>query len=466
MSWIGKRTHNRGDTSYYENVQANTYADFLNQCSDLLKFLDSRKAYMANDFINGMTGAINGNIARVRDNRDPALIRNIQSYYYWKRLRRQTGHTYDLNLQFNSQMDALRGSLNTIKQTIEDYTQANCDNPYTLIPADPNSPLNNCSVQNLQSQFQDSISSVKQISQSVVNNLTQANPQYQTAVAMNDTLTNYSNWNWKNPLFAPDTRFSENGLATVTNTYDLFSSAASAAYNSCTNEQTLISDDSTGKPSCLNTEYDLASNTCAKAKSQSQIYEYSIGTEKLTTLWNSVTNSIQGNTLEANRTTLTNANNECTKWVKMFNLWEKLEEEAAASPCEPERPIQTTYDQVMLKMAEDWNRSATLYIESLMKRLAIIQKYTETYPNILRLEANDVTLGPASLGSSMQLKYKVNQITPGVAPVQYLEMLIPNGAQGKQGPQGETGLPGVDGKYGAKGKDGQPGNPTLPTSYN
>jgi hypothetical protein len=465
--WVSKRTHNGGDVDYYTNAQAARHAAFLNECSNALNLLNIRKAYMGNDYINATLNTINSHIVSVRDNHTPTYINAVDTYtYFISWWRKRTGYTYNLNLNFYTQMDALSAAINTIKQNIASYTEGNCDNPYTLIPVDPNSQLSNCSVPSLESQFKTSIAEKKQLSQSVVDTLTPENPQYNTAVAVNNTLSNFSNWDWRVPLFSSDTRFSQNGLSAINDTYEIMLSSSEPLYNTCTYEQTLISNDATGTPNCLKKEYDLASNTCGKAKSQSQIYNYSKGTDTLTALWSSVTNAIQGNTLEADRTILSNAQNSCNKWVQMFNLWEKLEEEAAATPCEPERAIQTTYDPVMLKIAEDWNRSATLYIESLMKRLAIIQKYIETYPNILQLDKNDVTFGPSSLGAAMQMKYKVNQITPGVAPVQYLEMLVPNGSPGKQGQQGEPGIPGFDGKSGPKGSVGQTGNPTLPTSYN
>ena len=360
-------------------------------------------------------------------------------------------------------MAARNNTLNGLYSNLRTFVLNNCDNPNTAIPDD-----NKCKIGDVKSNFQNDILPTKIISNNIVSSLTPASPQYQTAKTIDDSINNTYDWNYMSDTFNESgIQYSVYNKDTVNNIYSNFTTFIQKSYNNCADPtgNTLISLNEDGKPNCLGPEYDKANATCSKGISQSKVYEYEKGTELLTKLWTDVSNSIPGNTIRANRTVLTTAQDSCNKWVQMFNMWEEKEAEALATPCDPERTIQTTYDPAMLKMAEDWNQSASSYIESLMKRLEVINKYIETYPHILQLRENDVTFGPNSLGASMLLKYKVNELKPGVAPVQYLEMLVPNGAQGKTGDVGPVGLPGEPGQSGQLGKVGKMGDPTLPSVY-
>jgi len=233
------------------------------------------------------------------------------------------------------------------------------------------------------------------------------------------------------------------------------------SYNNCDDPfNSLNSYNSDNKPFCLVNEYNDADATCKNAISKSEFYNYTAGTTKLNDFWSSVDNSIPGNYISTNANTLVGAKSTCNTWINMFNKWEAAEEEAIANPCSSERPIQSANDPVILKIIEEWSKSATSYIEKLMRRLEIIQIYIQKYPNILELEAKDVRFGPSSIGASMILRMDKNQ-TMGVAPVQYLEMLIPNGDKGETGVKGEKGIPGDPGLTGTRGKVGKTGDPTI-----
>ena len=63
------------------------------------------------------------------------------------------------------------------------------------------------------------------------------------------------------------------------------------------------------------------------------------------------------------------------------------------------------------------------------------------------------------------IKKDFSQSKDGESPMQYLEMIIPNGKPGKQGKIGKVGMVGQYGKSGLKGPVGDIGNNTVPTFY-
>jgi len=409
-----------------------------------------------NNFINESVALLN-NL--------PTLLINVQeNNWYWAEWWWHWGQwwTYSVNGNFSSQMGERFDGIQELYSKVRTLVFNNCDNPNTAISQDK------CGMGDVKSNYQGDILQTKLASNNTVNKLTPANPQYNTAKFVDGLINNAYDWNYMNDTFNENgIQYSSYNKDTIIRGYSNVKGYIQNAYNNCADSTggTLISLNDDGKPNCLAAEYDKANTTCSKGISQSKVYGYDKGTELLTKLWTDVSNSIPGNSLRANKTVLITAHDSCNKWVQMFNLWEEKEAEALATPCNPERTIQTTYDPAMLKMAEDWNQSASSYIESLMKRLEVINRYIETYPHILQLRADDVTFGPNSLGASMLLKYKVNELKPGVAPVQYLEMLVPNGAQGKTGDVGPVGLPGEPGQPGSLGKVGKMGDPTLPSVY-
>ena len=445
----------RDEVTNAYNSQAASYFNLRIKLIEFYTFLGRYRNYMTlsdfNNYINASSALIN-NL--------PTVLTDVQTHSFWG-FKLYT--SYNKNVNFDSQMADRYNTLNGLYSNVRTFVLNNCDtNTNTAISQDK------CGIGTVKSNFQADTLQTKLISNNIVSSLTTANPQYQTAKTVDDSINSIYDWDYMN------TTFNENGIQystynkdTVTQTYSSLTTFIQNTYNNCADPtgNTLISFNDDGKPNCLGAEYDKANATCSKGISQSKVYEYEKGTELLTKLWTDVSNSIPGNTIRANRTVLTTAQDSCNKWVQMFNVWEEKEAEAIATPCNPERTIQTTYDPAMLKMAEDWNQSASSYIESLMKRLEVINKYIETYPHILQLRENDVTFGPNSLGASMLLKYKVNELKPGVAPVQYLEMLVPNGAQGKTGDVGPVGLPGEPGQSGPFGKVGKMGDPTLPSVY-
>lgn len=376
-------------------------------------------------------------------------------------------YTYAVNKNFQTQMSRRREIIMNTQRDILRFTEENCQNERTLVLRADSS--NGCGIVNNTLDFRTSMLPTKTLSNGIVAGLNVGDPQYNTATAVNSTINRNFDWNYKDYPYEHDSQFASLSKYSIGEMYRSIRENTATLYNDCSNPDSLISISPENQlPYCISNKYAQVKGTCDSAITLAgpDNYNYPLGYTQLTELWTKVSNAIPGNTVTAGNAILDSAQDSCAKWQAMFNEWRKEEDAAAISPCEPERAIQPTYDPVLLNMAQEWNKSATLYIESLMKRLEIIQKYIETYPNILQLEESGVTLGPPSLGGSMLLQYKVDQLTPGVAPVQYLTMLVPNGQDGDQGEIGKFGLPGAkSSSVNSQGPVGPTGNPNLPTIF-
>ena len=469
---MSKRTHSQSTIDGYQTQQTNSQNQFNNFYNSVLTLLKQRKNYMDAGtyatYMSQLTSLAKGL---------PSYITDIDSYTYWEwrggffgRFWYYTGWTYNINGGFFNQMSARTQSVKNIQASINTVTQANCENEYTMLPVKPSSVgSDDCEMVNTTLGFRSSISPIKTISNGIVAGLKEGDPQFIVATNVDTTLNNYYSWNYQDNPNEYDSLYSDLSKRSTLNTYKLMGENTATLYNDCSNNATLISISPENQlPYCISDKYAKAEKTCKTVITLAgpDNYNYPKGYKDLNELWTNVSNAIPGNTVTAGNAILASAQNSCDKWQDMFNAWQEAEAEAAASPCQPERAIQPTYDPVMLNMAQEWNKSASLYIESLMKRLEIIQKYIETYPNILQLEEYGVTFGPSSLGGSMLLQYKVDQMTPGVAPVQYLTMLVPNGPDGEQGVPGVKGQSGFDGSsVNSQGPQGPKGNPKLPTIF-
>jgi hypothetical protein len=141
----------------------------------------------------------------------------------------------------------------------------------------------------------------------------------------------------------------------------------------------------------------------------------------------------------------------------MFNIWREEEAKAMSEPCAPERPIISANDPVMIKMADEWNKSASDHIAQLKARLIKITKYVRNYPNILHLNKKDIILAPYSMPATANIKIKYDSSESGESPNHYLEMIIPNGKPGQRGDTGVKGIPGYNGYSGTVGDIGHMG---------
>ena len=190
---------------------------------------------------------------------------------------------------------------------------------------------------------------------------------------------------------------------------------------------------------------------------------FQYGQDDLLNMWGAVNKSIPGNTLSTNKTVVLNANDSCKKWISMFNVWQEKENEALAKPCIPERPIASTNEDAYTKIAEEWNASATKHITQLNGRLNTIKSVLKQYPNILQLNSENITNAPPSMVPTANIKNENGSL--GDLPLQYLEMILPEGEQGDTGGVGIGGIKGYDGPDGEIGETGAPGAYLIPKLF-
>ena len=202
---------------------------------------------------------------------------------------------------------------------------------------------------------------------------------------------------------------------------------------------------------------------CNMAVQQSQVYEY--GTQELFGLWSDVSNAIPGNGYSVSLDILQASEDSCAKWVDMFNVWQKQEEEASKKPCGVERPDQNANDDAYIKRMYDFFNASSTRIQKIKERLEYIKIYCKNYPDILKLRPEDVIQGPHTIPATTTIKYDMKNKDLGVAPTQYLEIILPNGIPGEIGDKGDCGIEGKSSKNGKRGPKGIVGDPTIPNKY-
>lgn len=364
-------------------------------------------------------------------------------------------YNYTENANFYYKNDEYKNYCNqVVTELIVNETQNNCDNPDTLLDR---IGLQECGINNIINTFRSNIQVYKNHSNRVMEKIqnTPQFPQYAQAKLVDDKINEMYNWY---PLDERSTIY--NGFAKLSkqqiiDTLQLWENTVITLYNNCVDNNTHIGIDADNIPLCVNNEYIKSAQRCGQAIKMSKVYEY--GTDKLTNLWTDVSNSIPGNLKGQSLGILDSTNNSCKKWVDMFNIWREEEAKAMSEPCAPERPIISANDPVMIKMADEWNKSASDHIAQLKARLIKITKYVRNYPNILHLNKKDIILAPYSMPASANIKIKYDSSESGESPNHYLEMIIPNGKPGQRGDTGVKGIPGYNGYSGTVGDIGHMG---------
>lgn len=378
------------------------------------------------------------------------------------------GYTFTMNTNFFASITKYQAITQALSNDISNNILNNCENKYTLLNADG---LKECGIYDLIDKLRFDVKPVLDMSNYVMTKLknTKDFPQYAQAKAVDDEL---NKWNLYDPMdvrspinngYAKDRQ--DQILAKIWDNGNL-KKALLSLYDFCKDNQTHIGVDQASVPVCpqVKDDYMKSAQQCGQAIQMSKTYQY--GTDKLTNLWTDISNSIPGNMKTEGTLILNTGNNSCKKWVDMFNVWEKMEEEALATPCNPERPIENTNNKALKKLASDWNTAASDRIKQLKIRLKKIQKYIKNYPNILHLKKEDIVLAPSSMDATALIKKNYSQINDGESPNQHLEMIIPNGTPGKQGKMGIDGILGSTGRRGIPGPMGKTGDGNVPSFYN
>jgi len=466
---------------YLQNEELKVAREYVATCKKYNGYMlsDVMATYIkkADTYVKFPTEYKHGNI-------QPAIYRQpcTQRYRWkpcWKSTRHRTyqsvnnvpvGYKQRLNVNYISERKARIEEMNTAIADIRERSIDYCSNQTTLLTA---TGMETCGMNqklaearsNIQSAYNASNKSFKSIKD------TDDYPQYSITQPVYQKITNIYNYD---PMKSTQKVYdastgTENGIdASITsmsqqNKYITENANyANDNYNNCANPNTtLLSVDDNNIPNCLQSKYVSATNMCNKAINMSKKYNYKPGTTALTGLWDDVNMSIPGNIMSTTNTVLANSQDSCKKWVDMFNVWEEKERVAMNTPCFPERPIESSNDKTIIKITENWHDSNGKLIDSLIKRLKIIETYIQNYPNILELKPENIQFAPSSLGATAEIKQK-RQNKAGVCPTYEINMIIPNGKPGAMGEQGYDGIKGESGYAGSQGNMGSPGNPTLP----
>lgn len=376
-----------------------------------------------------------------------------------------TQYYWDVNVNNNylKSLEKLIREVADIQNNISNLVYNNCGNPYTLL--DQNGMVK-CGIQQKfdnQKKWIETTNMVdanKSVMTSIKN--TKEFPQYNLANNRNRNITNMYEWNPMNIRSEYNSDFASLRKKDIEHKINLYNNNIPKQYNKCNYSNTSISVDENGIPKCVSSEYNSAIENCSKAYEMSQVYNY--GSDKLFQLWTDVSNNIPGNTLNTNKTVLNTANDSCKKWIEMFNVWQEKEEEALAKPCIPERPITSDNDKVISAMVEEWYNNSTKHIEALTTKLEMLKSKLKNVPQVLELKPENVKEAPPGMIGVANIKRRDAEI--GEIPLQYLEIILPNGQQGDVGNTGIKGITGIQGKDGKIGDVGESGNPVIPDYFN
>ena len=370
------------------------------------------------------------------------------------------GYTADINNDFDRDIETMTNQINAIINEIETDIFNNCENPNTLLDA---SGMQACGINDRLNDMKNAIAPSKLASNRVMRKIENNDnfPQYKSANEMDKKLNEMYSWNPMNSTLPFNNNYSSLTATEMEKTIQGNIDWAPKQYNSCDLNTTHIGIDDDGKPICVTDSFNNASQKCNQAIDMSKIYNY--GTEELSSMWSKVGNILPGNVKLPVSTVLEISSDSCNKWVDMFNIWEDEEAKALSEPCAPERPIASKNDKVLIDMAEEWKASASAHLQQLRGRLQTIKQYIATYPpkggtstDLLQLKKEDITLTPSTLPASISVKYKQSD-TKGAGPIQYLDMMIPNGKPGEEGDEGIQGIQGPPGSLGPRGKMGETG---------
>jgi len=395
----------------------------------------------------------------------PYLHRQVKYDFWNRKLRRNRWRNnwnevyvttlFTENTKFLDEINNYKQNCASIIDKINNEIYNNCENPTTLLNT---TGLQSCDINNKITNFRNNIQIYKNHSNRVMEKIknTEVYPQYAQAKLVDDQINSMYDWY---PLDERSTI--NNGFAKLTkiqieNKLQLWETTAITLYNNCVDNNTHIGIDTDDIPMCIKDDYVKSAQKCGQAIQMSKVYDY--GTDKLTNLWTDVSNCIPGNLKGHSMGILDSTNNSCTKWVDMFNVWQEEEAKALSEPCIPERSIINKNDPIFIKMANEWNKSASDHIKQLKARLIKIDKYVKNYPNILHLNKKDIIIAPYSMTPTANIKIKYDSSKDGESPNHYLEMIVPNGKPGEKGNtgyKGQSGYTGYSGTYGIEGDMGQ-----------
>ena len=369
--------------------------------------------------------------------------------------------TQNLNSDFDDDIQEAKDQITEYTNEMNIYLFNDCDNPRTLLNP---SGVQKCNYESTLNNSYSLAQEKKQISENTMSLIQNSDdyPQYEGAQKMNQQLIADASWNFTDKINSdyPSYNYQYNNLQNLLQTRTNF---LNQSYDNCQYPQNSLTsiDSSTGVPipPCVSNPYNSAIKECEQAYKMSQQAPQKYGSDQIRGLWMDVSNAIPGNTIDANGTILNNADSSCKKWVEMFNMWQKLEDEALAAPCTPERPISTQSDAAIEDIVNKSAANSNARLDAIKTRANNLIEKLKNFPNILELNKENITSAPYGMTPSVTIK---NKGEFGNVPIQYLEMILPRGKPGIMGETGTVGMKGLPGKPGPVGKEGPVGNPTLP----
>ena len=442
-------------------LPTNVYNNFKNEVSNISRSLPSKIATQQNGSDRVKTGTKKCRCWTIRlpwfgRRRFRFFCRTCNVYgnkYYWK---------LAVNSNFDNEVNNSINKLQNIINVIPGLIYNNCGNGNSLLNQDG---INKCGLQKkLDKQKTGNAKKLKDTSNRTLESIkkTKEYPQWKLVNNRNNTANSIYSWDPMSKRSSYNGNYAYLRNKDIDNRINHYNNVIPKQYDNCKLNNSSLSVDASGIPQCIDNDFMESYKQCNGAYKMAQKFQY--GQDDLLNMWGAVNKSIPGNTLSTNKTVVLNANDSCKKWISMFNVWQEKENEALAKPCIPERPIASTNEDAYTKMAEEWNASATKHITQLNGRLNTIKSVLKQYPNILQLKSENITNAPPSMVPTANIKNE--NVSLGDLPLQYLEMILPEGEQGDTGGVGIVGIKGYDGPDGEIGETGAPGAYLIPNYFN
>lgn len=374
----------------------------------------------------------------------------------------QSYYVISLNNNFDNEINSKKNELTNIIKALPGWIYNNCGNPYTMLNE---SGMEKCKVsEKLKKQKEGIALTLKETSNETFAKIknTKDFPQWNLVNQKNNFANAVYSWDPMSTRSDYNNSYSKFRKIDMENTINLYNREVPPKYNNCQVSSTSLSTGENTQPECLKDEFYTSIEKCNTAYQMAQKFQY--GADKILDMWTDVSNSIPGNTLNTTKTVLNNSNDSCKKWVEMFNVWQKLEDEAIAKPCVPERPIRSTTDSELEEIANSYSDAAGEHINSLKNKLQFLKDLIKKYPNVLELNKENISTAPPSMVPTVSMKKET--VPLGELGIQYLEMILPSGEPGESGITGIDGIPGFKGRAGPTGTIGETGPYLIPNYFN
>jgi hypothetical protein len=275
----------------------------------------------------------------------------------------------------------------------------------------------------------------------------------------NNNLNTLNEWLEFNPMPKKGT-VSTYKYGEVDSSFNTIINKCSIMYNDCNNDLSIVTSDENAKK-CHENRINLMKTKCKIAINVANKNADVEGVSAIQNKLDKTMFSLIGNSVAENNLNLQNAISYCTNKSKKYNPDSQYKE----GQCPSEPNVESGFEKPILAMQQNWSDIATSKIESLKIRLQIIQDYISSYPNILKLDPEDILSGTANMGDNITIEQPVIDVSTKTAPVQNMYIILEKGPRGKTGVKGIKGLRGPPGFDGTNGDVGSTGLWQIPKQY-